>query len=442
MSINRQSMSYLSKSLLASALVVVCSGYSMERADTVAGAVRWASVVTILGMCYYLKAQVCARLWLARQARRGGARYKARYERTAGMTDLDPSAREAGRGSPVGPLSPMGSDMEADLGPGAAELRPARSVVYYPELTMGSVWTYVYGWGLLLFVSVYCTAAIDVPASCWWMMGMVALSFDELISQRVGNGWVVLLGACLGASIFTLWSGSLVDPDGNIVADGMFSARTEVIFLNFIMGVVFPVAVPFIFFTVRTTIRAATMDVRSLCEFAMPFMAFLALCCLAATSGMCGYAPVSDGVDAKLDAKLDAWHAKLDANLDAMEERGGLRRELVRSGSDSNGTVMIETVAKFASSYLTNLDNSSFIHKVEESHIVNYFLLFLSPFATLALVRVLIASVLSGHTTEFITAFLLVVTTRYGVTHHFDLWAGGSMGAAGVAFVLILLVRR
>jgi hypothetical protein len=109
----------------------------------------------------------------------------------------------------------------------------------------------------------------------------------------------------------------------------------------------------------------------------------------------------------------------------------------------SNGTVvMIETVAKFASSYLTDLDNSSFVHTVQQSHALNYFLLFLSPFVTLALVRALIGSVLSGHTTEFITAFLLVASARYGVTHRFDTWAAASVGAAGAALVLLLLVRR
>ena len=422
-------MQSLAKSLVAIVLLVVCSGYSMERSDTVAGAVRWASVVTMLGVFYYLKAQLCARLWLARQIRRSGARYKARYERTESMTDLDPSAREAGRGgndrppSPVGPLSPMsdvGSATEVDLG--AAEIRPTRSVMYYPEMTMGSVWTYVYGWGLLLFVSVYCASSIDVPASCWWTMGMVALSFDELIARRIGNGWVALIGVCLGVSVFALWSGSLVDRDGNIIADGMFQARTEMILLNFAMGVVLPVATPFIFFTVRSTIRAATMDVRTLCDFAMPFMAVLALCSLVATSGMCGYVPTDkEGLRRVMDAEPSS--------------NGYMRY--------SNGTVvMIETVAKFASSYLTDLDNSSFVHTVQQSHALNYFLLFLSPFVTLALVRVLIASVLSGHTTEFITAFLLVASARYGVTHRFDTWAAASVGAAGAALVLLLLVRR
>ena len=42
----------------------------MEQVGTVAGAVRWASVVTLLSAFYYLQLQVCARVWLYKQARR------------------------------------------------------------------------------------------------------------------------------------------------------------------------------------------------------------------------------------------------------------------------------------------------------------------------------------------------------------------------------------
>ena len=51
-------------------------------------------------------------------------------------------------------------------------------------------------------------------------------------------------------------------------------------------------------------------------------------------------------------------------------------------------------------------------------------------------------AVLTGHTTEFITAFLLVISARYGVTHDFSVWSLAAAGGAGTAFILLLLVRR
>jgi hypothetical protein len=105
---------------------------------------------------------------------------------------------------------------------------------------------------------------------------------------------------------------------------------------------------------------------------------------------------------------------------------------------------MVETVAKFASSYASNLggNNSAFPHMIYHGNGLAYFLLFLSPFTALWLIRVLILAVLTGHTTEFITAFLLVVSTRHGMTHDFSVWSLAAAGGAGTAFILLLLVRQ
>ena len=217
-----------------------------------------------------------------------------------------------------------------------------------------------------------------------------------------------------------------MDNDGNMLPASMFSSKSPVLLLDFILGVVYPVAVPFIFFSVRSTVKSATQDAAKLCEFAMPFMVVLAVCSLVATSGVCNYTP-------SLPPARENYSETVYTHT---------RRHLLHK----NGSVeAVETVAKFASSYATNLDghNVSIIRMMmRANHTLNYTLLFLSPFAALWLVRVLIIAVLTGHTTEFITSVLLVVSSRHGATHDFSVWSAAAAAGAGVVFILLLMVRR
>ena len=439
---------HLAKSLISTILYVICSSYTFEEMDTVSGAVRWASVVTLIAAAYYLQFQLWVRLWMRKRVRRLRRNHgfdtfnlnRTQYERSE-MTPLDGLDQSSATSNNFNinninnvninntNQSRSQSPTEIDLNPPLMEDDVAQSQnCYYPELTMGSVWTYVYGWGLLLFVCVYCMAAIDVPASCWWTMGMIALSFDELIVKGMRNYWVIILGLLLAVSVFCLWSGALMDKDGNMIADSIFDTSSSEMFLNFLMGVIYPVATPFIFFTVRSTVRSMTQDVSKLCEFAMPFMVLLSVCSLVATSGVCGYGVIErqfEGPNKSVINQFEATHA----------------RHLL---AHNNTEVMMETVAKFASSYASNLDgpNSAIPHMIYHGHALGYVLLFLSPFTALWLIRVLILAVLTGHTTEFITAFLLVVSTRHGATHDFSVWSLAAAGGAGTAFILLLLVRR
>ena len=427
---------HLAKSLLSTILFVVCSSSTMEDNDTVSGAVRWASIVTLIAAAYYLQFQICVRIWLRKKIRRLRRNHgfdtfnlnRSSYERSETVSDdLDQSSYTVNHESPT----------EIDVTPSLMEDDVAHSQnCYYPELTMGSVWTYVYGWGLLLFVCVYCMAAIDVPSSCWWTMGMIALSFDELISKGVKNHWVVMLGALLAGGVFCLWSGSLMDENGNMISDSVFDSSSSEMFLNFLMGVIYPVATPFIFFNIRSTVRSVNKDVSKLCEFAMPFMVVLSLCSLAATSSVCGY----EVKEAIANSAIDVSRFELLHSGDSAQSNSNNARHLL----SSNTSEMVETVAKFASSYASNLDgnNSSIPHLIYRGNGLAYFLLFISPFTALWLIRVLILAVLTGHTTEFITAFLLVISARYGVTHDFSVWSLAAAGGAGTAFILLLLVRR
>ena len=82
------------------------------------------------------------------------------------------------------------------------------------------------------------------------------------------------------------------------------------------------------------------------------------------------------------------------------------------------------------------------LHGRSSDHALSYTLLFISPFAALWVIRVLIVAVLTGHTTEFITAFLLVVTAKQSVLYDFSTWSVLATSGAATAFILLLMVRR
>ena len=97
---------------------------------------------------------------------------------------------------------------------------------------------------------------------------------------------------------------------------------------------------------------------------------------------------------------------------------------------------MVETVAKFAGSYHNNLGGNKAISL--DGATIKYALLFISPFTAFWLIRVLIAAILTGHTTEFLAAFLLVTSARYGMTSAVGIWPVLALSGSGSAFVLLL----
>ena len=67
--------------------------------------------------------------------------------------------------------------------------------------------------------------------------------------------------------------------------------------------------------------------------------------------------------------------------------------------------------------------------------------LFLSPLATLLVLRQLIYSVMEGFTTEFVNALLLVMTVRHWSSDPSSMWSVFGVALNGICFVLILCVR-
>ena len=439
MVVNVAAMHHLAESVLCCTLLAVCSQGGvivMGGVHSVTGAVRWASFVILMSAIYYLQIQVCIKCWQRKQERRArrtrpGSRSQSQYQQAGTSAESDANTRYSDD-IDVNPY-PRSDDMEhAEVWVEGGSV--VSNNVYYPELTMSSVWTYVYGWGILLFVCVYCLSGLDLPCSCWWMMGMVALSFDELVSKGVGKCMICLVGVSLCVSVFSVWSGALVDDDGNFLGDLMFSRKESVPLFNFLMGVVLPVSAPFVFFSIRSTVRSVTQDVFRLCEFALPFMVVLAGCCLVATSGVC---EVGVSVGSVNTVKYVANNVVSNgvSNGAGNGVGNGPRRNL-QGYDDANSTYSaVETAAKFAGSYASVLDQNVIPINIKT---IEYALIFVSPLLAFWVIRVLVVAILNQRATEFIVSFALVTVARFGMAHVMGVWSVLAISGAGLAFVLLL----
>jgi hypothetical protein len=452
MAANVEAMRHMAKSVLSCVFLSLCSLGSHigpfedknNEEGGVSSAVQWASVVTLLSAVYYLQFQIWNRLWHQKKNRRSPLRNQYRQTHTTSSIDASSSSSNV-EDVELDSLPPSGDSEEGWV----EGVNVVSNNVYYPELTMSSVWTYVYGWGVLLFVCIYCLAGVNVPSSCWWVLGMMALSFDELISKGIGKWWVFFVGFSLCWSVFAVWSGSMMDDKGDFLADAMFTDSGSMSLFSFILGVAFPVSSPFIFFTIRSTVRNINRDVSKLCEFALPFMTVLAVCYLVANSGVCVAVNINqDKTSGDISGLHNVVHISsglkpardlhMGVGSDGATDLDGLSAQ---SKVHNSTTMVVETMAKFASSYKTNLSGHN-THLSLHSGVIGYTLLFISPLAAFWLIRVLVVAILTGHSTEFITAFILVTSARFGMTHSLGAWSFMALSGAGSAFVQLLFIRR
>lgn len=359
MPLDEQVMRNLALSLVSCAALLVCARHAYPAPPSLVGAVRWASLTALLGVLVHL-------LWCV------WVRY--RRHMTRGREEY------------------TGVELDGGMERGVEVRSP---VVLYPELTIASVWVYVYGVGLLLFVSLYCLSGLEVISTCWWVVGMTPLAMDELISGGMERTWVAALMLLAYANATIVW----------FFADGSHQDLYSYEPWRLLAGVVAPVLCPFIFFSLRGTARSAAQDVSRLCGLALPFMVVLALCALAWTD--------------------QAGRRRLPARVEWVPPR-------------SNWT---ETPARF---YPTAAQGDPVDLEPYLEPYLGPICLVLSPLVAAAALCQLVASVLEGFTSEFIHSLLLLLATRHWLLHHGHDWTGAFVGVvtAGLAFVLLLCVRR
>ena len=469
MSINTRVMTNLAFSIVSIALLTTCADLANPRSRGITGAVQWASTCTLLSSAVYI-------LW---------GIYKEYQPRNVRSSVSYDEPTEAPNG-----LEEMEESVEVQA-----------TVVLYPELTLTSVWVYVYGWGLLLFVSLYCLSGIESVSTCWWILGMTSLVADDLINSRIGIVWTSALISGLSICSTILW---FLEYNNDIIVTDQL--------VNFLLGVFSPTICPFIFFSLRNTAHTTNVkDISRLFGLAMPFMVVLALCSCAGFA-----AGTHDGMAGPSPSRRDYVGYRGTHTLDKMAQLRLLKKikhnNTKGAGAHFQGqsSVTVEPHVTSLQTHVTpvqthvtpvqthttssqapnqtaqangasiqasmqtpyqapkqtpmqTLQNQRQIPRqtprpatdttipaqplgtppfnTQSISALGVTCFLLSPLATLLVLRQLIYSVMEGFTTEFVNALLLVMTVRHWTTDPNSAWAILGVALNGLCFVLILCIR-
>jgi hypothetical protein len=380
----------LSKSIVLVGLLMWAADFALHR-PTIQGSVQWCSLVMLLH-AFYNSVLECSRFCRCRAAGRGPR-----------LVSWELSRRQVHQST----------YMDLPQMPPAGDSPPPEHL----ELNPGSVYTYVYGWGILLFVCLYCMAGQIESSSCWWVVGMLVLAFDELIARNVMRFWVATIGALLYTSVVSLWW----------AASG--SKAVEQHLDGIIFGVVFPVLVPFIFFSLRSPVRVVLQDVRALYDTAMPFIIIISIGVLVGTGGLEDYFALP-----KHSTRLLHLPAHNSTTSRVMETPAPFRHGA--SNPHSNQSSYFQALAE----HYTLLSQTANV--LQRPSLWKRLVILATPLIAEQAIITLTTCVMQGFVTEFISSFVLALTVKFALTREHTAASGLALGAAGVCFVMLILLRR
>lgn len=143
-----------------------------------------------------------------------------------------------------------------------------------PKLTIQNVWVLVYGVGFILFVAGYCILGLNRLCLASFGLGMGTLAIDELICPRytMSKLYASARAASLMACVVSLILVSAELLSAEILA---FTASLDLYALGF--GFCLPNASHFLMVAVRDSRHYSLGSVVEVCEFGLPFTAFLGI---------------------------------------------------------------------------------------------------------------------------------------------------------------------
>ena len=389
-----QSIKSLATSLVFIFLMMVCANlttdeYSLheEGIEQLRRGMRWASVISILASVYYLNYQFWRRCYRRDTHHRQGS---ALMRHSSAYSDLPHSVDSS---TVISSSASLDDDSIA-----------MSSTEIVPELTTESIWVHAYGWGVLIFVTLYCLPGIYMQGACWWCLGMLVLSIDELIMSEVNVKLTFILCSLIVASLVSLWWGI-------VGMDGMGQTLGEIL-----AGVVGPALAPFTFFSVRSNVRNTVKDIPRIFEFAAPFVVVMAVFIIATTP-------------------QDAFS----------HIRRGLLEGENSNSSSSSAHLFHETYATF--SHTETLQNftqpeNPVNQKFNPLAIVPFTAFFFSPMLSGVVMYLATSCAISGHATEFVVALVINLAGMFCFRHGYDTTSAFSFFPAALALILLLVLRR
>jgi hypothetical protein len=141
-----------------------------------------------------------------------------------------------------------------------------------PRLTIQNVWTLVYGLGLVFFVTGYCMLGIQPVCLACVAFAIGILSVDELVCPRTPLS-PIYLSLRVAALVSSLVSVSMVSMD--LIGDMVVQYVTSVDLYSIFFGLCLPFMAQFIMIAVRDARHYSLGTVAQVCEFGLPFTAFL-----------------------------------------------------------------------------------------------------------------------------------------------------------------------
>jgi hypothetical protein len=383
-----QSIKSLATSLVFIFLMIVCAslatGESLLHEDGInqlRQSMRWASVISILAGLYYLNFMIWCRC------------YRRSTEHRRGNVLM----RQA---SPYSDL-PQSNDSSSTVSLDDDSIS-LQSTEIIPELTTENIWVHAYGWGVLIFVTLYCLPGIYMQGACWWCFGMLVLSADELITSEVNGKLVGFICGSVVFSLVSLWWG-LVGEDAKNQTLG-----------EIVAGIAGPALVPFAFFSVRSNVRNTVKDIPRLFKFAAPFVIVMAVFILTTM-------PRTDEFSLRRRALLD---------------------------TNSSATLFHETLANFSHKETTNNFTShqeeptSNERRMDPLSLVPFIAFFMSPIFSGLVMYLATSCAISGHATEFVVALVVNLAGIFCFRHGDNPAAVYALVPAMMAFVLVLYLRK
>lgn len=172
-----------------------------------------------------------------------------------------------------------------------------------PRLNLQNVWVFVYGVGFILFIAGYCVLNLHPLCLASFGLGVGILALDELVCPRHALS-KLYTSVRVGSLLTGVVSMVLVSMD--LFRIQLLEFTSTVDLYSFVYGISLPLLSHFLMIAVRDSRRFSIGSVVEVCEFGLPFTAFLGVFHLSVAYGQRFQLESSSGAGSDLFFN-DSW---------------------------------------------------------------------------------------------------------------------------------------